>query len=190
MPTQSAEPHLKSKHRSTLSVLLQLAIIPVAVGVAAVAVPLSFVPRWLQGHREVSFRALLKSRGRLITWAEFLCSMRDSGGTCIEEKFSPKGPVRFWWIQENVYDESPHEIIDWFTMRKGRRGDAFVRWCRERYTNADTGSAVLVDATFVPRREIYALWAECRSHKGPARWVEVAPPEILPSNQQPIASSQ
>ena len=123
MPTQSAEPHLKSKHRSTLSVLLQLAIIPVAVGVAAVAVPLSFVPRWLQGHREVSFRALLKSRGRLITWAEFLCSMRDSGGTCIEEQFSPKGPVRFWWIQENVYGESPHEIIDWFTMRKGRRGE-------------------------------------------------------------------
>jgi hypothetical protein len=180
MPTQSAEPQHKKERPSSLNMLLELALIPIALGVAAVAVPLSFVPRWLQKHREGSFRALLKSRGRLINWQEFLRSMRDSGGTCIEEKFSAKGPVRFWWTQDNVYAESPHEIIDWFTMRKGRRGESFVRWCRERYTNADTGAAVLVDATFVPRREIYALWAECRSEKGPAHWVEVAPPEILP----------
>jgi hypothetical protein len=190
MPTQPAESHPTTRRRGSLDVLLELALIPVAIGVAAVAIPLSFVPRWLQKHREVSFRLLLKSRGRLITWQEFLHSMRDSGGTCIEEKFSPKGPIRFWWTQDNVYTESPHEIIDWFTMRKGRRGDAFVRWCRERYTSADTGAAVLVDATFVPRREIYALWAECRSQSGPARWVEVAPPEILPSRTETLANSQ
>jgi hypothetical protein len=190
MPTQSAEPQPKTKRRSSLNVLLELALIPVAVGVAAVAIPLSFVPRWLQKHREHSFRMKMKSSGRLITWQQFLRSMRDSGGTCIEEKFSPKGPVRFWWTPEDVASESPYEIIDWFTMRKGRRGDAFVRWCRERYTNADTGSAVLVDAPFVPRHEIYGLWAECRSQAGPARWVEVAPPEILPSNKQPMVSSQ
>ena len=180
MPTQSTEPQATTKSRSSLNFLLELALIPVAVGVAAVAVPLSFVPRWLQKHREGSFRALLKSRGRLINWQEFLRSMRENGGTCIEEKFSPKGPVRFWWTPENVFAESPHEIIDWFTMRKGRRGASFVGWCRERYTNADTGIAVLVDAGFVPRREIYALWAQCRSESGPTRWVEVAPPEILP----------
>jgi hypothetical protein len=190
MSIQSAEPQTTTKRRSSLSVLLELALIPVAVGVAAVAIPLSLVPRWLLKHREHTFRMLLKSRGRLISWQEFLRSMRDSGGTCIEEKFSPKGPVRFWWTPRDVAAESPHEIIDWFTMRKGRRGDAFVHWCRERFTNADTGTAVLVDAAFVPRREIYALWAECRSESGPAHWVEVAPPEILPSNKQPIVSSQ
>jgi hypothetical protein len=191
MPTPTAEPQTTTKRRSSLNVLLELALIPVVVGVAAVAIPLSFVPRWLQKHREGSFRALLKSRGRLINWQEFLRSMRDSGGTCIEEKFSPKGPVRFWWTPENVASESPYEIIDWFTMRKGRRGQSFVQWCRERYTNADTGVAVLVDAAFVPRREIYALWAECRSESGPAHWVEVAPPEILPGDkQQPIASRE
>jgi hypothetical protein len=180
MPTQSAEPELKTKRRSSLNVLLELALIPVAVGVAAVAIPLSFVPRWLQKHREHTFRLRMKSSGRLITWQVFLHSMRDSGGTCIEEKFSAKGPVRFWWTPEDVAVESPHEIIDWFTMRKGRRGDAFVHWCRERYTNAEKGTAMLVDTPFVPRREIYAFWAECRSQSGPARWVEVAPPEILP----------
>ncbi len=138
MPTQSAEPELKTKRRSSLNVLLELALIPVAVGVAAVAIPLSFIPRWLQQHREHTFQAaLMKSSGRLITWQVFLRSMHDSGGTCIEEKFSAKGPVRFWWTPEDVVAESPHEIIDWFTMRKGRRGESFVRWCRERYTNAE-----------------------------------------------------
>jgi hypothetical protein len=65
-------------------------------------------------------------------------------------------------------------------MRKGRQHEPFVHWCRERYTNSDGGSAVLVDATLVPRREIYALWSECRSNAAKAHWVEVAPPEILP----------
>ena len=72
-------------------------------------------------------------------------AMQETGGTCIEERFSPKGPVRFWWTPENVYGESPYEIIDWFTMRKGGRAEPFIRWCRERYTNADGGSAVLVE---------------------------------------------
>jgi hypothetical protein len=193
MPTEAAEPQQEKKHR--FNVLIELALIPVVIGVAAVALPLSLIPRWLLNHREVSFRSLLKSRGRLINWQEFLRSMRDSGGTCIEEKFSPKGPVRFWWTPEDVAAESPYEIIDWFTMRKGRRAEPFVRWCRQRYTNADTGTAVLVDAAFVPRRDIYALWAQCRSESGPAHWIEVAPPEILPRTpgaieEQPIASSQ
>jgi hypothetical protein len=194
MPIEAAEPQQQKKHR--FNVLIELALIPVAAGIAVVALPLSFIPRWLQTHREGSFRALLKSRGRLINWQEFLRSMRDSGGTCIEEKFSPKGPVRFWWTPEDVAAQSPYEIIDWFTMRKGRRGASFVSWCRQRYTNADTGSAVLVDVAFVPRREIYALWAQCRSQSGMAHWVEVAPPEILPrvpgainAEEQPVANS-
>jgi hypothetical protein len=106
--------------------------------------------------------------------------MHAEGGTCIEEKFSPKGPVRFWWTPEDVHRESPHEIIDWFTMRKGRRYEPFVHWCRGRYTGAEKGSAVLVETWGVPKNEIYALWSECRSDSSVARWIEVAPPEILP----------
>ncbi|HUB51862.1 MAG TPA: hypothetical protein VL986_06940 [Terracidiphilus sp.] len=195
MPTETAEPQQPKKRR--FNILIELALIPVAIGVAAVAIPLRFIPRWLLNHREVSFRGLIKSRGRLINWQEFLRRMRDTGGTCIEEKFSPKGPVRFWWTPEDVAAQSPHEIIDWFTMRKGRRGAAFVRWCRQRYTNADTGSALLVDVGFVPRREIYALWAQCRSQSGAAKWIEVAPPEILPhapgainAEERPVTNSQ
>ena len=106
------------------------------------------------------------------------------GEVAIKERFSAKGPVRFWWTPENVYGESPHEIIDWFTMRKGGRYVPFVLWCRERFTRADGGSAILVETWGVPKKEIYALWAKCRPESGKdsnrARWIEVAPPEILP----------
>ena len=160
--------------------ILGLLMIPFVFVGACFAVPYAFLVRWRQQHREDALKSLMKSQGRFIGWAEFVRAMRESGGTCIEEKFSAKGPVRFWWTPENVYGESPHEIIDWFTMRKGRQYEPFVHWCRARYTSADGGSAVLVDAPLVPRREIYALWSECRSDAAKAQWIEVAPPEILP----------
>ncbi len=176
--TESVREHKRSD--TLLGALLGFLLIPVVLVGACLAIPYNIVLRWTRGHREHAFRMRMKSQGRLVPWQELLRTMQDRGGTCIEERFSPKGPVRFWWTPEDVYGESPHEIIDWFTMRKGRRGEAFVHWCRERYTCADGGSAVLVDTPLVPKREIYALWSRCRSEAKTARWVEVAPPEILP----------
>jgi hypothetical protein len=160
--------------------ILGILLIPVLMLGACFAIPYAFVLRWIRQRREHKFKLLMKSRGRLITWPDLQRHLHDDGGTCIEERFSPKGPVRFWWTREDVYKKSPYEIIDWFTMRKGRHAEPFIHWCRARYTSADTGSAVLVDTALVAKREIYILWSECRSDAKTARWVEVAPPEILP----------
>ena len=174
--TESAE-----KQPSTwMGAVMGIAMIPVLFVGACLAIPYTVAVRWLRLHGEHRLRLLMKSRGRLMTWPEFVRAMHERGGTCIEEKFTAKGPVRFWWTAEDVRRESPHEIIDWFTMRKGRQYEPFVHWCRARYTSADAGSAMLVDATLVPRREIYTLWSECRSDAMKAQWIEVAPPEILP----------
>jgi hypothetical protein len=181
MRMTGAEREQEQKQRPAgLDVILEFLLIPVLFVGACLAIPYSFALLWVRQLRERRFRSLMKSRGRLIAWPEFLRLMRNAGGTCIEERFSPKGPVRFWWTPENIYRESPHEIIDWFTMRKGRQHEPFVHWCRARYTSADGGSAVLVDASLAPKREIYTLWSECRSDAARARWIEVAPPEILP----------
>jgi len=163
-----------------MGAVLGVLMIPVLVVGACLAIPYTLGARWLRLHREHKLRRLMRSRGRLIAWPEFVHAMRERGGTCIEEKFSPKGPVRFWWTPEDVRRESPHEVIDWFTMRKGRQHEPFVHWCRARYTGAECGSALLVDTPLVPRREIYTLWSECRSTATKAQWIEVAPPEILP----------
>jgi len=174
--TESAE-----KQPSTLvDTVMGVAMIPVLFVGACLAIPYTLGVRWLRLHGEHKLRLLMKSRGRLITWPEFVRAMHETGGTCIEEKFTAKGPVRFWWTPEDVHRKSPHEIINRFTMRKGRQYEPFVHWCRARYTSADAGSALLVDTPLVPRREIYALWSECRSETTKAQWIEVAPPEILP----------
>ena len=165
---------------TAMGAAMGLAMIPVLFVGACLAIPYTVGARWLRINREHKLRLRMKACGRLISWPEFVRGMREQGGTCIEEKFSPKGPVRFWWTPEDVRRESTHEIIDWFTMRKGRQHEPFVLWCRARYTSAETGSAVLVDTPLVPRREIYSLWSECRSEVAKAQWIEVAPPEILP----------
>jgi hypothetical protein len=170
-----------------LSAAFGVLLVPFVALFACVAIPFLVAHRWLRQHQEHSFRMRMKSRGRLMTWADFVRAMHGSGGTCIEERFSPKGPVRFWWTPENVTGESPYPIIDWFTMRKGRRAEPFIHWCRERYTAAEAGNAVLVDTGLVSHRDIYALWSECRSKTTAARWVEVAPPEIMPQSASATA---
>ena len=181
MHTPETEKLKEQKPFSTsLGAILGIVLVPVLLLGACFAFPYALTLRWMRQHRERKFKLLMKSQGRLVAWPELARRLRFAGGTCIEERFSPKGPVRFWWTQEDVWKESPYEIIDWFTMRKGRKGEQFVHWCRERYTSADTGSGVLVDTALVAKRQIYTLWAQCRSDANKTRWVEVAPPEILP----------
>jgi hypothetical protein len=164
---------------SASNTVLGIAMMPVLLVGAGLAISSAAVLRWKRRYQENTLRTAMRAQGRVILWTSFLEKMRASGGTCIEERFSPKGPVRFWWTQEDVYAESPHKIIDWFTMHKGGAASPFVHWCRERYTGGN-GSAVLVDTRGAGKKDIYALWSECRSHSCIARWVEVAPPEILP----------
>jgi hypothetical protein len=178
MPTSESQHHEKP-FTAHLNTALGVLLIPVFGLLGCIAFPYILILRWMRQHGEHSFRMKMKSRGRLMPWQEFLRSMHEAGGTCIEERFSPKGPVRFWWTQEDVPGQSPYPIIDWFTMRKGRQAEPFIRWCRERYTGADGGRAVLVDTGLVAKRDIYALWSECRSESPVAHWVEVAPPEII-----------
>lgn len=160
--------------------LLSVILVPALAVLAALSWPCLIASRWVRDRREHRFRARMRAEGRFLLWQDFRRNMRESGGTCIEQRFSPKGPVRFWWTPENVYEESPFEIIDWFTMRKGGRFAPFISWCHQRYTSLDSGGALLVDTAGISRREIYTLWSECRSERRKARWIEVAPIEILP----------
>jgi hypothetical protein len=190
MTTQDTE-STPGQRTDIFTAALGIVLVPVLCGAACFAFPYSIALRWYREHREHSFRLLMKSQGRLVSWQEFLRTMQTAGGTCIEERFSPKGPVRYWWTPESVSLESPHRIVDWFTMRKGRESEPFIYWCRRRYTGADEGSAILVDTTLVPRNQIYIVWAECRSEASKARWVEVAPPEIVPHGpwQQSVSTN-
>ena len=175
-------------HNSVTGVLVAILFLPVLLLAGCFIIPYIFILGWIRQIREFRFHRRMQVQGRLIGWQEFLRNMRGVGGTCIEEKFSAKGPIRFWWTPDNVLRESPHAIIDWFTMRKGGRFAPFIYWCRDRYTNAYRGSATLVETAGVPRREIYRLWSSCRSEESIAKWIEVAPPEILSEKQPEVPS--
>ena len=105
--------NLRQQKRGTgvFAWILGLLMVPFLFIGACFAAPYVLVMRWRQQRREDKLKSLMKSQGRFMGWAEFQRTMRESGGTCIEERFSAKGPVRFWWTQENVYSESPHESL-------------------------------------------------------------------------------
>ena len=75
-----------------LAWILGLLMVPFLFLGACFAAPYLLVLRWRQQHREDALKKLMKSRERFMGWAEFAQAMRESGGTCIEERFSAKGP--------------------------------------------------------------------------------------------------
>ena len=65
-----------------LGAVAGLLVTPVVALAACVTVPYIFVLGWTRQHREHQFRMRMKSRGRLMPWAEFVRTMRGTGGTC------------------------------------------------------------------------------------------------------------
>jgi hypothetical protein len=51
-----------------------------------------------------------------MTWSGFRCALEQNRGTFIEERYSFKGPVRWWWTSENFYTECCYPSVDWLTM--------------------------------------------------------------------------
>ena len=120
----------------------------------------------------------MQRKGRTIKWANFLQAVNAYHGTVIEERHSFKGPVYLWWTPDNVRTLSPYPIADWFTMQKDKEFGPFARWCYERYTSTETGSALLLSADPAYAKEASTLWRkyhECESEQ----WIDIVPPQIF-----------
>jgi len=48
-----------------------------------------------------------------MAWFEFQRVADDACGTLIVERLSLKGPFRWWWTPENVYEVCPIPIVHW-----------------------------------------------------------------------------
>jgi len=80
---------------------------------------------------------------------EFAAVLQERRGTLIEEWFSNKGPVRYWWTCDDVPSVSP---LKWtaFGIEAvfGREYDDFSSWVRMTYLeNINTR---LVSSSYVP----------------------------------------
>jgi hypothetical protein len=158
---------------------LSLLFIPVLAIAAGISIPVAIVASRVMRRREKAFRRHMQACGRVMEWADFIRAVDESRGTLIEERYSLKGPVRWWWTLENVYEVCPHAIVDWLTMLHEPSFRPVSEWFRERYTSPDQGKAFLVSLENRPRGEAEDLRSRLHSESGTVRWIEVVPPESL-----------
>jgi len=92
----------------------------------------------------------------------------------VVERHSFKGPVRWWWTAENVYDLCPYPLVDWLTMSRDAGLRQGPEWCHNRYTNVDGGQRLLVLADSTQMRSI----CDGMTFADGVRWVEVPPMQM------------
>jgi hypothetical protein len=156
-----------------------LLFIPVMFIGAGLSIPYSLISRRIQRRREREFRTQMEAIGRVIEWSDFVQAISENRGTLIEERYSFKGPVRWWWTPEDLYSMCPYPTADWLTMTNDDGFGPFAEWCRQRYTSPDRGEAFFVNVRAVPTSEVRSVSSGVRSESGTARWIEVAPPKSL-----------
>ena len=148
-----------------------LPLVPLAFIAAGLSIPYSFFRKHLVRRRELRFQESMELLGRVISWAALIKELDKGEGTLIVERFSLKGPIRWWWTTENLYEICPYPLADWLTMISDSDFQSARKWCSERYTGAG-GRALLILATTEERRSI----SEGRGIADYVRWLEVPSP--------------
>jgi hypothetical protein len=138
-------------------------------------VPYNIVAFGLQVRRERRFQESMKRLGRTIDWAGFLHTLAERRGTLIVERFSFEGPIRMWWVQEDMKELCPYPLSDWFTMLRDERFDGPRNWFAERFTGT-TGKALLVIGNSEQWNSIRV--ARPIGFRDDVRWIEVPPPRL------------
>jgi hypothetical protein len=78
------------------------------LGLAAVAwIMLDHVPRIRMSVEERRLRRQLTERGRFLDWTQVAEHLRQGQGTLIVQHLSPKGPIREWWVEEDLVSHPP-----------------------------------------------------------------------------------
>jgi hypothetical protein len=111
-----------------------------------------------------------------MAWPDFVEAADKNRGTFIVERYSLKGPVRWWWTSEDLYSLSPYPTVDWLTLVRDKNFNPFLEWCRREYTSPDEGHGLLVDVGHLSKDEHDSFMSRLNADSGDLRWIEVAPP--------------
>ena len=88
---------------------------------------------------------------------DFAAVLQERRGTLIEEWFSNKGPVRYWWTCDDVPAASPFKWTAFGVEAVfGREYDDFSLWVRKTYienTNTQLVSCSYVPEMISPRKD-------------------------------------
>jgi hypothetical protein len=172
----SAEPQTREGPRS-FGPAAAFVFVPALAIAALLSIPVGLVISALSSRRERSFKERMKAAGRVMDRGGFEQALLEGHGTLIIESHSLKGPFRWWWTAESVYDLCPFPLVTWFmSMPNDERYRPLAEWCRREYTDCDQGRALLVDLVS-PEGGFNIDRTAVRSAR--MRWFEIAPPERL-----------
>jgi hypothetical protein len=166
----------KRRQRVEIGLLWSLVFIPIMFVGAGLSLPYTFVTVRIRRRQERALRDQMQAVGRVMEWSDFVRAVVENRGTFVEERYSLKGPDRWWWTEENVYDLCPYPTVDWLMMVQDEHFLPIRDWFHRRYTSVDTGQALLVATCRIPREEINSFWQKLKSESGNGRWIEVGPP--------------
>ena len=164
------------KRRVEVGPVGSLLLMPFLLLAAVLYLPVAFAAGYIQNTKTRAFQSELKARGRVMNWSEFVRLFEEGSGTTILEKSSYASFGNLWWTPEDVYEICPHHPLDLVALNDPAFL-SFAEWFRERYTNPDTGKALLVGPS--PKGEFHALFSRLKSAESPERWIEVVPPEVV-----------
>ena len=133
---------------------IPMLFLPVYLPLFLLAVLLSYpcsliMARYLT-YKERRFVRDMKLADRVMDQQIFAEALVEERGTLIEEWSSLKGPVHYWYVDENVTASSPHKWTNEgpeVLLSEDEYG-SFSSWCREKYV--DNGRAKLVASSYVP----------------------------------------
>lgn len=172
----SGEPQTRKGPRE-LGPVHAIWFVPALAIAALLAIPVGLVLSSIEKKRERSFKKRMKAAGRVMDHRDFEQALQESRGTLIIESHSIKGPFRWWWTAESVYDLCPLPLVTWFmTIPNDECYRPLAEWCRREYTNSEQGRAFLVDLAS-PEPGVNIDRTALRS--GKMKWLEIAPPERL-----------
>jgi len=99
--------------------------------------------------KETRFARKMKLAGRMMPEPQYAAALDDKRGTLIEEWFSNKGPVRYWWTEDDIPSVTPFARTAFGVEAVwGREYDEFSLWCHNKYL--ESNNARFVSASYVP----------------------------------------
>lgn len=128
-----------------------------ALAIAAVlSIPVAFVASIVQKRREQSFKKQMKAAGRVMDRRDFELVLQEGRGTVIGESHSLKGPFRWWWTGENLYDICPFLLVTWWDiMPNDERYRPFSGMMPTRVYEYRSGTSAASRLTIARRRIQY-----------------------------------
>ena len=141
---------------------------------AGLSIPVGLVRPIIERRREAQFAQKMKTAGRMIPWSEVASEMEAGNGTVICEWLSMKDPVRVWWTRDNIASISPHACsLDKYPDFFDPELVDFFRWCGERYTDPQVGSATLI---VIPKEFQDSALAKMDDLRSATRYVSIRSP--------------